>query len=174
MKHTQLNSLIAAVILGISSLMAMLENPAMAQQEMTCQETVNSIMANIRQQGAKVTFRVYDDADYQSFVGARFENKKRVNGLFLGLGKSGKSDAIAKTIWNSESQVEGYVSKIFSRCGGTGIIDIGLFETEAIISFGMDDENQLGREQCYDPEEKIPERISEIYREWDWYCAYVL
>ena len=173
MKYTQLNSLITAAILSVSPLMVMQENPAMAQ-EMTCQETVNAVMADIRKQGGKVTFRVYDDADYQRFVGTRFDNKKRVNGLLLALGETGKSDAIAKTIWNSESQVEDYLNQIFPRCGGTGIIEIGLFETEEIVSFGMNEKNQLGREQCYDPEEKIPERISEIYREWDWYCAYVL
>lgn len=151
----------------------MFEGRAIAQV-MTCQATVNAVMAEIRQQGGKVTFRVYDDADYQQFVGARFENKKRVNGLFLGLGEAGKSDAIAKAIWDSESRMQEYVAQIFPRCGGTGIINIGLFETEAIASFGMNDKNQLGTEQCFDPEEKIPERISEIYREWDWYCAYVL
>ncbi|AFY38346.1 hypothetical protein Lepto7376_2044 [[Leptolyngbya] sp. PCC 7376] len=173
MKNAPLQSLMAAVILWASPLLPMQENQVNAQ-EMTCQETVNSVMADIRKQGAKVTFRVYDNADYQSFVGARFENKKRVNGLFLGLGETGKSDAIAKTIWQSDDLIKDYLTQIFPRCGGTGIIDIGLFETEAIASFGMDDENRLGTEQCYDPEEQIPGRISEIYREWDWYCAYVL
>lgn len=132
--------------------------------EMSCQETVNSFIQDMQQQGTKITFRVDDDSDYVQFVKNRLDNQQRVHGLRLIFWESNPSDVALKN----------YAQQIFPRCGGTGIIDFAVVETEATISFAMSDKNQLGREACYEPTESIPPAISEIYREWDWYCAYVL
>ena len=141
---------------------------------MTCQETVNSVMADLRQQGATVTFLVYDQDYYVQFARHRLENQKRVNGLALILGASTQSNTTTQNTWRSEESLKSYANQIFPRCGGTSIIDFEFQETDVAVSFAMSDKNQLGREACYEPTESIPPAISEIYREWDWYCAYVL
>ena len=142
--------------------------------EMTCQETVNFVMAEIQKWGTTVTFRVDDDADYAQFVKTRLDNQRRVHSLSLILWESSPSNTVVQNIGYSEILFKNYAQKIFPRCGGTGMINFTVEETGAIFSFAMSDENELGTEKCYEPTESIPPAISEIYRAWDWYCAYVL
>lgn len=147
-------------------------------QQPSCQDTVNSVLQNIKNRGTTVRYEIRRD-DYQEYLISMLGNTSRTDSIIIALNtnmNSGRVNGVAQNILHSEVLMKNYSNQIFSRCGGTGIVNFGEDHTAIDTKFGMRDDGVLGIEICKNSSSNLIRPISKIdYSDYyGGYCAFVV
>lgn len=171
-------SILLPLYLCSIAFLSLREYQPVAAQQPSCQDTVNSVLRDIRNRGTTVRYEIRRD-DYQEYLISKLGNTSRTDSIIIALNTNmnlGRVNGVAQNILNSEVLMKNFSNQIFSRCGGTGIVNFGEDHTGIDTKFGMRDDGVLGIEICKSSSSDLMRPVSRIDYDdyYGGYCAFVV